>query len=162
VQLMAVMEHAYYGSFGYHVTNPFAVSSRCGTPEDLKYLVDKAHGMGIRCLLDVVHCHVSCNIEDGIAGYDFGQHTESSYFGAGDDGYHWLWDSRIYNYGNWEVQRYLLSNLRYWVDEYGFDGSASTASRPCCTTTTASRWSSRVTTSSTSAWRPTFPRSITS
>ena len=122
VQLMAVMEHAYYGSFGYHVTNPFAVSSRCGTPEDLKYLVDKAHGMGIRCLLDVVHCHVSCNIEDGIAGYDFGQHTESSYFGAGDDGYHWLWDSRIYNYGNWEVQRYLLSNLRYWVDEYGFDG----------------------------------------
>ena len=122
VQLMAVMEHAYYGSFGYHVTNPFAVSSRCGNPEDLKYLVDKAHGMGIRCLLDVVHCHVSCNIEDGIAGYDFGQHTESSYFGTGDAGYHWLWDSRLYNYSNWEVQRYLLSNLRYWVDEYGFDG----------------------------------------
>ena len=80
--------------------------------------------MGIRCLLDVVHCHVSCNIEDGIAGYDFGQHTESSYFGTGDAGYHWLWDSRLYNYGNWEVQRYLLSNLRYWVDSTGLTASA--------------------------------------
>ena len=116
------MEHAYYGSFGYHVTNPFAVSSRCGNPEDLKYLVDKAHGMGLRVLLDVVHCHTSCNIEDGLAGFDFGQQTQDSYFGAGDAGYHWLWDSRLYNYDNWEVQRYLMSNLRYWVEEYGFDG----------------------------------------
>ena len=107
------MEHAYYGSFGYHVTSPYAVSSRCGTPEDLKYLVDKAHGMNLRVLLDVVHCHASCNIEDGIAGYDFGQQTEDSYFGTGDDGYHWLWDSRLYNFSNWEVQRYLMSNLRY-------------------------------------------------
>ena len=122
VQLMAVQEHAYYGSFGYHVTSPFAVSSRCGNPEDLKYLVDKAHGMGIRVLLDVIHSHASCNIEDGIAGYDFGQHTADSYFGEGDAGYHWLWDSRLYNYENWEVQRYLLSNLSYWVEEYGFDG----------------------------------------
>jgi 1,4-alpha-glucan branching enzyme len=122
VQLMAVQEHAYYGSFGYHVTSPFAVSSRCGNPEDLKYLVDKAHGMGIRVLLDVIHSHASCNVEDGIAGYDFGQHTADSYFGEGDAGYHWLWDSRLYNYENWEVQRYLLSNLSYWVEEYGFDG----------------------------------------
>ena len=122
VQLMAIMEHAYYGSFGYHVTSPFAVSSRCGTPEDLKYLVDKAHGFGIRVLLDVIHCHASCNTEDGIAGFDIGQQTADSYFHTGDEGYHWLWDSRLYNYGNWEVQRYLLSNLRYWVDEYGFDG----------------------------------------
>jgi 1,4-alpha-glucan branching enzyme len=122
VQLMAVMEHAYYGSFGYHVTSPFAVSSRCGNPEDLKYLVDAAHGMGIRVLLDVIHSHVSCNVEDGIAGFDFGQPTQDSYFGEGEAGYHWLWDSRLYNYENWEVQRYLLSNLRYWVDEYGFDG----------------------------------------
>ena len=122
VQLMAVMEHAYYGSFGYHVTSPFAVSSRCGNPEDLKYLVDVAHGMGVRVLLDVIHSHVSCNVEDGIAGFDFGQVTQDSYFGEGEAGYHWLWDSRLYNYENWEVQRYLLSNLRYWVDEYGFDG----------------------------------------
>lgn len=122
VQLMAVMEHAYYGSFGYHVTSPYAVSSRCGNPEDLKYLVDKAHGLGLRVLLDVVHCHASCNVDDGIAGYDFGQQTEDSYFGTGEAGYHWLWDSRLYNYSNWEVQRYLMSNLRYWVEEYGFDG----------------------------------------
>ena len=91
-------------------------------PEDLKYLVDKAHGLGLRVLLDVIHSHVSCNNEDGIAGYDFGQPTQDSYFGEGDAGYHWLWDSRLYNYENWEVQRYLLSNLRYWVEEYGFDG----------------------------------------
>jgi len=122
VQLMAVAEHAYYGSFGYHVTSPFAVSSRSGSPEDLKYLVDEAHGLGLRVLLDVVHCHVSCNVEDGIAGFDFGQQTEDSYFGVGEAGYHRVWDSRLYNYGNWEVQRYLMSNLRYWVEEYGFDG----------------------------------------
>lgn len=122
VQLMAVMEHAYYGSFGYHVTNPFAVSSRSGTPEDLKYLVDKAHGLGVRVLLDIVHSHASSNVNDGIAGFDFGQGAEDSYFGAGADGYHWLWDSRLYKYDNWEVMRYLLSNLRYWVEEYKFDG----------------------------------------
>ncbi|CEF97678.1 Glycosyl hydrolase, family 13, catalytic domain [Ostreococcus tauri] len=122
VQLMAVMEHAYYGSFGYHVTNPFAVSSRSGTPEDLKYLVDKAHGLGVRVLLDVVHSHASSNTNDGIAGFDLGQRDVDSYFGTGEAGYHWLWDSRLYKYDNWEVMRYLLSNLRYWVDEYNFDG----------------------------------------
>lgn len=122
VQLMAVMEHAYYGSFGYHVTNPFAVSSRCGTPEDLKYLVDKAHGLGLRVLLDIVHSHASSNTQDGIAGFDFGQRADDSYFGEGEAGYHWLWDSRLYKYDNWEVMRYLMSNLRYWVDEYQFDG----------------------------------------
>ena len=67
-------------------------------------------------------------MEDGIAGFDFGQPTQDSYFGEGEAGYHWLWDSRLYNYENWEVQRYLLSNLRYWVDEYGFDGFRLTAS----------------------------------
>ena len=94
------------------MTSPFAVSSRSGSPEDLKYLVDEAHGLGLRVLLDVVHCHVSCNVEDGIAGFDFGQQTEDSYFGVGEAGYHRVWDSRLYNYGNWEVQRYLMSNLR--------------------------------------------------
>ena len=122
VQLMAVMEHAYYGSFGYHVTNPFAVSSRSGTPEDLKYLVEKAHGLGVRVLLDVVHSHASSNTNDGIAGFDIGQRDVDSYFGVGEAGYHWLWDSRLYKYDNWEVTRYLLSNLRYWIEEYNFDG----------------------------------------
>lgn len=122
IQLMAIMEHAYYASFGYHVTNPFAVSSRSGTPEDLKYLVDTAHGMGISVLMDVVHSHASKNADDGIAGFDFGQKEEDNYFLLGEKGYHSLWDSKLYNFGNWEVRRYLLSNLRWWMEEYQFDG----------------------------------------
>eukprot|EP01018_Ginkgo_biloba_P039526 Gb_16532 [translate_table: standard] len=122
VQLMAVMEHSYYGSFGYHVTNFFAVSSRSGTPEELKYLIDKAHGLGLRVLMDIVHSHASNNITDGLNGYDLGQCAEESYFHTGERGYHKLWDSRLFNYGNWEVQRFLLSNLRWWLDEFQFDG----------------------------------------
>nr|CAB3469087.1 unnamed protein product [Digitaria exilis] len=122
VQLMAIMEHSYYASFGYHVTNFFAVSSRSGTPEDLKYLVDKAHSLGLRVLMDVVHSHASNNVTDGLNGYDVGQSTQESYFHTGDRGYHKLWDSRLFNYANWEVLRFLLSNLRYWMDEFMFDG----------------------------------------
>lgn len=139
VQLMAVAEHAYYGSFGYHVTSPFAVSSRCGTPDDLKRLVDAAHGLGILVILDVVHSHVSSNEEDGIAGLDLGgemaeggqkrQQSSSavtdpsaSYFAQGAAGRHDAWDSRLFAYGNWETLRYLLSNLKFWVEEFRFDG----------------------------------------
>ncbi|KAK4382632.1 1,4-alpha-glucan-branching enzyme 1, chloroplastic/amyloplastic [Sesamum angolense] len=122
VQLMAVMEHSYYGSFGYHVTNFFAVSSRSGTPEDLKYLIDKAHSLGLQVLMDVVHSHASNNITDGLNGFDVGQSSQDSYFHTGDRGYHKLWDSRIFNYANWEVLRFLLSNLRWWLDEFKFDG----------------------------------------
>ncbi|KAK3285361.1 1,4-alpha-glucan-branching enzyme [Cymbomonas tetramitiformis] len=122
VQLMAVMEHSYYASFGYHVTSPFAVSSRSGTPEELKALVERAHELGLHVLLDVVHSHISNNIDDGLNGFDFGQHEGDNYFLSGERGYHWLWDSRLYNYDNREVQRYLLSNLRWWMDEYNFDG----------------------------------------
>lgn len=122
VQLMAIMEHSYYASFGYHVTNFFAVSSRSGTPEDLKYLVDTAHSLGIRVLMDIVHSHASNNPNDGLNGFDFGQRAEESYFHTGSKGYHSLWDSRCFNYGNWEVLRFLLSNLRWWMDEYGIDG----------------------------------------
>ncbi|XP_073390436.1 1,4-alpha-glucan-branching enzyme, chloroplastic/amyloplastic isoform X2 [Physcomitrium patens] len=122
IQLMAIMEHAYYGCFGYHVTNFFAVSSRSGTPEDLKYLIDQAHSMGLRVLMDVVHSHASTNAVDGLAGYDLGQPAQESYFHTGARGYHKLWDSRLFNYGSWEVQRFLLSNLRWWMDEYMFDG----------------------------------------
>ncbi|XP_014752291.1 1,4-alpha-glucan-branching enzyme, chloroplastic/amyloplastic isoform X2 [Brachypodium distachyon] len=122
VQLMAIMEHSYYASFGYHVTNFFAVSSRSGTPEDLKYLVDKAHSLGLRVLMDVVHSHASSNVTDGLHGYDVGQNTQESYFHTGERGYHKLWDSRLFNYANWEVLRFLLSNLRYWMDEFMFDG----------------------------------------
>ncbi|XP_031494666.1 1,4-alpha-glucan-branching enzyme 1, chloroplastic/amyloplastic-like [Nymphaea colorata] len=122
VQLMAVMEHSYYASFGYHVTNFFAVSSRSGTPEDLKYLIDKAHGLGLVVLMDVVHSHASTNIADGLNGYDVGQKTQESYFHTGEKGYHKLWDSRLFNYANWEVLRFLLSNLRWWLEEFQFDG----------------------------------------
>jgi 1,4-alpha-glucan branching enzyme len=88
VQLMAVQEHAYYASFGYHVTNPFAPSSRSGTPDELKSLIDEAHGMGIAVLLDVVHSHICKNVLDGLAGFDFGQDEASNYFCNGDAGYH--------------------------------------------------------------------------
>ncbi|KAK2999673.1 hypothetical protein RJ639_023752 [Escallonia herrerae] len=122
VQLMAVMEHSYYASYGYHVTNFFAVSSRSGTPEDLKYLIDKAHSLGLRVLMDVVHSHVSNNVTDGLNGFDVGQSSQDSYFHTGDRGYHKLWDSRLFNYANWEVLRFLLSNLRWWLEEFKFDG----------------------------------------
>ncbi|CAH9126228.1 unnamed protein product [Cuscuta epithymum] len=122
VQLMAIMEHSYYASFGYHVTNFFAVSSRSGTPDDLKYLIDKAHGLGLRVLMDVVHSHASNNVTDGLNGYDLGQGSQESYFHSGERGYHQLWDSRLFNYSSWEVLRFLLSNLRWWLEEYKFDG----------------------------------------
>lgn len=122
VQLMAVQEHPYYGSFGYHVTNPFAPASRSGNPEELKALVDAAHGLGITVLLDVVHSHICKNQLDGLAGFDIGQAEDCNYFLSGDAGYHAQWDSRLFNYKNWEVLRYLLSNLRWWMEEFQFDG----------------------------------------
>ena len=122
IQLMAIMEHSYYGSFGYHVTSPFAVSSRSGTPDEFKVLVDEAHKLGLLVLIDLVHSHVSNNADDGLNGMDFGQAECDSYFMTGDRGYHRLWDSRLYCYKNYEVLRYLLSNLRWWLEEYNCDG----------------------------------------
>lgn len=119
IQLMAVMEHAYYASFGYQVNSFFAASSRFGTPEELKELIDTAHGMGITVLLDVVHSHASKNVLDGLNEFDGSDHL---YFHEGIKGRHELWDSRLFNYSNHEVLRFLLSNLRFWMDEYQFDG----------------------------------------
>lgn len=119
IQLMAIMEHAYYASFGYQVNNFFAASSRFGTPEDLKELIDTAHGMGIVVLLDVIHSHASKNVLDGLNMFDG---TDHMYFHGGKKGQHELWDSRLFNFGNHEVLRFLLSNLRFWMDEYQFDG----------------------------------------
>ena len=119
VQLMAVQEHAYYASFGYHVTNFFAASSRCGTPDELKSLIDRAHELGIIVLMDIVHSHASSNALDGLNMFDG---SDSHYFHSGPQGYHWMWDSRCFNYGSWEVLRFLLSNLRYWIEEFKFDG----------------------------------------
>lgn len=119
IQLMAIMEHAYYASFGYQVTSFFAASSRYGPPEDLKELIDTAHGLGITVLLDMVHSHTSKNVLDGLNEFDG---TDYQYFHSGDKGRHSLWDSRLFNYGKHEVLRFLLSNLRFYIDEYHFDG----------------------------------------
>ena len=119
VQLMAVMEHPYYGSFGYHVSNFFAVSSRFGTPEDLKRLIDTAHGLGLRMLLDIVHSHAVKNTAEGLNHFDG---TDHQYFHAGPRGQHQAWDSLVFDYAKYEVQRFLLSNVRFWLEEFRFDG----------------------------------------
>jgi 1,4-alpha-glucan branching enzyme len=119
IQLMAVMEHPYYGSFGYHVSNFYAVSSRFGTPEDLHALIDAAHGLGLRVLLDVIHSHAVKNTREGLAGFDG---TDHQYFHAGARGEHATWNSLLFDYTKYEVQRFLLSNLRYWIEEHHFDG----------------------------------------
>ncbi len=120
IQLMAVQEHPYYGSFGYHVSSFFAPSSRFGSPDDLKYLVDTAHGMGIAVLLDVVHSHAVKNMAEGLNNFDG---SGGQYFHAGErDSMHPDWDSCLFNYGKEEVQEFLLSNLRWWLEEFRFDG----------------------------------------
>ncbi|GFH30443.1 Aamy domain-containing protein, partial [Haematococcus lacustris] len=119
IQIMAIQEHAYYGSFGYHVTNFFGASSRFGSPDELKALIDEAHRLGLVVLCDIVHSHASKNTNDGINMFDG---TDAMYFHSGPKGNHWMWDSRLFNYGNWETLRFLLSNARWWMDEYKFDG----------------------------------------
>ncbi|CAL8082225.1 unnamed protein product [Orchesella dallaii] len=119
IQVMAIMEHAYYASFGYQVTSFFAASSRYGTPDQLKRLIDTAHSMGLTVLLDVVHSHASKNVLDGLNQWDG---TGAGYFHDGPKGEHPLWDSRLFNYSEHEVLRFLLSNLRYYMQEFQFDG----------------------------------------
>ena len=116
VQLMAVMEHPYYGSFGYHVANFFAVSSRFGTPDDFKHLVDDAHGLGLRVVMDLVHSHAVKNEAEGPAAIDGSRRT---YFREEE---HPAWDSLLFDYGNDAVKRLLLSNCRYFLEEYRLDG----------------------------------------
>ena len=119
IQIMAVMEHPYYASFGYQVSNFFAASSRFGAPEDLKALIDEAHGRGMRVLLDVVHSHAVGNECEGLARFDG---TEWQYFHRGDRGNHPAWGTKLFDYGKNEVIHFLLSNLKFWMEEYRFDG----------------------------------------
>ena len=119
IQLMAIMEHPFYGSFGYQVSNFFAASSRFGMPEALKYLVNKAHEMGIRVLLDVVHSHAVGNTLEGLNLFDG---TDYQFFHAGGRGDHPAWGTKCFNYDKPEVIHFLLSNLKFWMEEYHFDG----------------------------------------
>lgn len=119
IQIMAVAEHPYYGSFGYQVSNFFAPSSRFGTPNELRMLIDKAHEMGIAVLLDVVHSHAVKNTNEGINMFDG---TSYQFFHDGDRGEHPAWGTKLFNYGKNEVLHFLLSNLKYWLCEYHFDG----------------------------------------
>ena len=120
VQLMAVADHAYYACFGYQVTNFFAAAHRSGGPEDLKYLVDKCHGLGMQCFMDVVHAHASDNAIDGLNEFDgTGGHLFHEDPGLG---WHGLWGTRMFDFGKYETLRFLLSNIRYWSEEFKFDG----------------------------------------
>ncbi|MCX6234408.1 MAG: alpha-amylase family glycosyl hydrolase [Bacteroidetes bacterium] len=119
IQLMAIQEHPYYGSFGYHVSNFFAPSSRFGTPEDLKNLIKEAHHLDIAVILDVIHSHTVKNINEGLSEFDG---SDGQYFHAGERGIHPNWDSRLFDYGKTEALQFLLSNLKYWLREFHFDG----------------------------------------
>ncbi|WP_270316720.1 alpha-amylase family glycosyl hydrolase [Lactococcus petauri] len=119
IQLMAIMEHPLYASFGYQVSNFFAISSRFGKPEDLMALIDTAHGMGLRVLLDVVHSHAVKNVGDGLNLFDG---SSDQYFHQGARGEHAAWNTKLFNYGKDEVIHFLLSNLKFWLETYHFDG----------------------------------------
>ncbi|MBC2715733.1 MAG: 1,4-alpha-glucan-branching enzyme [Desulfobacteraceae bacterium] len=119
LQLMAIQEHPYYGSFGYHVSNFFALSSRFGTPDEFKALIDAAHQAGLRVIMDLVHSHAVKNETEGISRFDG---TLFQYFHEGNRGDHLAWDSRCFDYGKPEVLHFLLSNCRFWLDEYRVDG----------------------------------------
>lgn len=119
IQIMAIMEHPYYASFGYQVTNFYAASSRFGKPDDLRSLVNKAHEMGIAVLLDVVHSHAAPNSREGINMFDG---TTHQFFHAGPRGDHKAWKTKCFDYSKPEVLHFLLSNLKFWQEEYHFDG----------------------------------------
>ena len=119
IQIMAIMEHPYYGSFGYQVSNFFAAASRYGTGQELKELINTAHSMGITVLLDVVHSHAVKNTSEGINEFDG---TTYQFFHDGPRGHHSAWDTKLFNYGKNEVLHFLLSNLKYWMEEFHFDG----------------------------------------
>lgn len=119
IQIMAIQEHPYYGSFGYHVSSFFAASSRFGTPDDLKHLIDDAHALGIAVIMDIVHSHAVKNEVEGLGRFDG---STDQYFYQGGRREHPAWDSLCFNYARNEVLHFLLSNCKFWLDEYRFDG----------------------------------------
>ena len=119
IQLMAIAEHPYYGSFGYQVSNFFAPSSWYGENDDLKSLINTAHQMGLNVIMDLVHSHAVKNTIEGINLFDG---TEYQFFHEGDEGNHPDWDSKLFDYNKPEVCHFLLSNIKYWLEEFHFDG----------------------------------------
>ncbi len=119
IQLMAIQEHPFYGSFGYHVSSFFAASSRFGTPEDLKELIDTAHKAGLRVIMDLIHSHSVKNTNEGLGLFDG---SPGQYFHTNNRRFHIAWDSLCFDYGKDNVIHFLLSNCRYWLEEYKFDG----------------------------------------
>ena len=119
IQIMAIQEHPYYGSFGYHVSSFFAASSRFGTPEELKHLIDDAHEMGIAVIMDIVHSHAVKNEVEGLGRFDG---TPYQFFHGGSRREHPAWDSLCFDYGKPSVLHFLLSNCKFWLEEYKFDG----------------------------------------
>lgn len=119
IQIMAIQEHPYYGSFGYHVSSFFAASSRFGTPDELKELIDTAHGMGIAVIMDIVHSHAVKNEVEGLGNFAGDPYQ---YFYPGERREHPAWDSLCFDYGKDEVLHFLLSNCKFWLEEYKFDG----------------------------------------
>ncbi|MBQ7444189.1 MAG: 1,4-alpha-glucan-branching enzyme, partial [Bacteroidaceae bacterium] len=119
IQIMAIQEHPYYGSFGYHVSSFFAASSRFGTPEELKALIDDAHERGIAVIMDIVHSHAVKNENEGLGNFCG---DPNQYFYPGDRHEHPAWDSLCFDYGRNEVIHFLLSNCKWWLEEYHFDG----------------------------------------
>lgn len=119
IQIMGIQEHPYYGSFGYHVSSFFAASSRFGTPEELKRLIDQAHEMGVAVIMDIVHSHAVKNEVEGLGRFDG---TPYQYFHGGSRREHPLWDSLCFDYAKPEVIHFLLSNCKFWLEEYKFDG----------------------------------------
>ncbi|MCR5574159.1 MAG: 1,4-alpha-glucan-branching enzyme, partial [Bacteroidaceae bacterium] len=119
IQVMAIQEHPYYGSFGYHVSSFFAPSSRCGTPDELKELIDTAHEMGIAVIMDIVHSHAVKNEVEGLGNF---AGDPNQYFYPGDRHEHPAWDSLCFDYGKDNVLHFLLSNCKYWLTEFMFDG----------------------------------------
>ena len=140
IQIMAIQEHPYYGSFGYHVSSFFAPSSRFGSPDDLKSLVDKAHSMGISVIMDIVHSHAVKNEVEGLANFAGDPYQ---YFNRGDRREHPAWDSLCFDYGKNEVLHFL-----------------STVSRQCSTTATASERASCPMATTTTAIRMAMPSRI--